>query len=80
MTQLFLHINFSNHYGIILLIIGLFIRYQIARRRFNRRSMAAVQIFSSYLKGLLTTIIETLVNLLGALLIVVGLISIIMHL
>lgn len=60
-----------------LLILGLFIRYQIGKRRFNRRSIAGLQIYSNYLKVLITTAIETLLNLLGMAFIVVGLITII---
>ena len=80
MTLLFLHIGHTNHYGVLLLIAGLFIRYQIGRRRFNRRSITGVQIYSSYIKAILTTIIETLLNIVGALFIVVGIINVIIHL
>lgn len=77
MILLLIHIS---NYSIFLLALGLFIRYQIGRRRFNRRSIAGTQAFSSYLKGLVITIIETLFNLMGALLIIGGLIGIITHL
>jgi len=77
MTLLFIHTYHTNHYGILLLITGLFIRYQIGRRRFNRRSVVGVQIFSSYLRSILTKILETLLNIVGVLFIVVGLIQII---
>jgi hypothetical protein len=80
MTLLFIHTGHTNHYGILLLIAGLFIRYQIGRRRFNRRSIAGVQIYGSYLKGLLTTIGETILNLTGAVLLMAGVVSLIMHL
>jgi hypothetical protein len=80
MTLLFFHTSYTNHYGILLIIAGLYIRYQIGRRRFNRRSIAGVQIYSSYFKGLLTAITETLLNVTGALLIIIGLIKMIIHL
>jgi hypothetical protein len=77
MTLLFIHTGHTNHYGALFLIAGLFIRYQIGRRRFNRRSVVGVQIFSSYFKGLSTTIIEKLLNLVGAVFIIIGVITII---
>ena len=80
MTLLFLHTSSPNHYGSLLLIAGLFIRYQIGRRRFNRRSIAGVQIYSSYIKAILITIIETLLNIVGALFIVAGIIITIVQL
>jgi hypothetical protein len=80
MRLLALHSSPANHYGVLLLIAGLFIRYQIGRRRFNRRTVAGVQIYSGYFKGILTVIIETLLNLLGAAIIVIGLIIVIVHL
>ncbi len=80
MTLLFLRPGYPNHYGSLLLIAGLFIRYQVERRRFNRRSIAGVQIFSSYIKAILTTIIETVLNIVGALFIVAGIINVIIHL
>lgn len=70
----------SNIYPILLLGLGLFIRYHIGRRRFNRRGIAGMQIYSSYFRALLTTIIETLLNLIGALFIMIALISMIIHL
>ena len=80
MTLLFLSTGYTNHYGSLLLITGLFIRYQIGRRRFNRRSITGVQIYSSYIKAILTSIIETLLNIVGALFIVAGIINAIIHL
>lgn len=74
MTLLLIH---TSNYSILLLALGLFIRYLIGRRRFNRRSIAGMQAFSSYLKGLVITIIETLLNIAGAVLIIIGLIALI---
>jgi hypothetical protein len=51
---------------------GLLIRYIINRRRFNRRGVAGLQLFSSYEKWWLTTRIEALFYFLGLLAIVAG--------
>lgn len=76
MTLLFfISANHINNVGI--LILGLFIRYLIGKRRFNRRNIAGLQIYSNYLNGLITIAIETLLNLFGMLFIVFGLIAII---
>lgn len=69
--------SYYNIYGAIFLLIGVFIRYQIGKRRFNRTSIAGLQIYSSYLKGLITTAIETVLSLLGILFIFLGLIAVI---
>ena len=69
--------SYYNICGIIFLLIGVFIHYQIGKRRFNRRSFAGLQIYSNYLRGLITTTVETLLNLLGILFMVLGLIAII---
>jgi len=71
--------NHSNIYPILLLGLGLFIRYHVGRRRFNRRSIAGMQMYSSYFRALLTTIIEILFNLIGLLFIIIGLIILIVH-
>jgi hypothetical protein len=72
--------NHTQLYNILLLTAGLFIRYQVGRRRFNRRSIAGMQIYSGYLRALLTTVIETLLNLAGAICIIIALIRLIVHL
>jgi Co/Zn/Cd efflux system component len=59
MTQLVLT---SFHYGIFLILLVFFIRYQVGKRRFNRRSTTGVQLFKSYFTGLLTTLLEALLN------------------
>ncbi|SDL84760.1 hypothetical protein SAMN04488084_102656 [Pedobacter antarcticus] len=69
--------SYFNIYGVLFLLIGVFIRYQIGKHRFNRRNIAGLQIYTSYLKGLITTTIETLLNLLGIFFIVLGLIALI---
>jgi hypothetical protein len=55
------------HHAIILIGIGLFVRYWIGRRRFNRRGIAGLQTFSSYERWWLTTRIEYLLNFLALL-------------
>lgn len=69
--------SYYNIYGIIFLLIGVFIRYQIGKSRFNRRNIAGLQIYTSYLKGLIIATIEKLLNFFGMLCIVLGLIAII---
>jgi hypothetical protein len=69
--------SYYNIYGIIFLLIGACIRYQIGKRRFNRRNIAGLQIYTSYLKGLIIATIEKLLNFFGMLCIVLGLIAII---
>ena len=53
--------------GILLLFFGLFLRYIISRRRFNRRSIAGIQGFKSYSYAIITLTIEKLANALALL-------------
>jgi len=50
------------HCQLLLLAIGLFMRYLIGRRRFNRRSIAGIQGFKNYSYAVLTIAIEKLAN------------------
>jgi hypothetical protein len=59
--------------GMILTAIGLFIRYQIARRRFNRRTINGLQQFPSYHRFMLTVIIERVIYIIGTLCLWAGL-------
>lgn len=59
--------------GMILAAIGLFIRYQIGRRRFNRRSITGLQQFPSYNRFIVTVIIENLIYFIGSLCLWAGL-------
>ena len=52
---------------------GLFIRYLINMRRFNRRGLGGLQHFSSYGKAVCTTAIERLIRLLATLCLLAGL-------
>ncbi|MBK0379368.1 hypothetical protein [Mucilaginibacter segetis] len=51
--------------GFLLLVACFFIRYQIGRRRFNRRGVGGLQQFSSYRKAVVTTFLETLILFIG---------------
>lgn len=80
MALLFFNADIFSPTGFWILVAGLLIRYQIGRRRFNRRSVTGVQLYSSYLKAVLIMTLETLFNWLGALCIVIGIADIILHL
>ena len=67
-------------YGIVAIVIGLFIRYQVGRRRFNRRNGAGVQQFGSYNKALMTTATERLFIIVAGLLLIGGIILILVEL
>lgn len=66
--------------GIILLLLGIIIRYSVSRRRFNRRTPFGLQQYRSYNEALATRggegcakVIATLLVLAGLLLVFVGL-------
>jgi hypothetical protein len=59
--------------GWLLLAIGLFIRYYIGRRRFNRRGIAGLQQFSSYRKAVMVMLMERLILFIGNLSLSAGL-------
>jgi uncharacterized membrane protein len=59
-------------YGIILLIIGVAIRYFINRRRFNRTNEAAVQIFKSFEHKTFIRPLESIFKLIAMALILFG--------
>jgi len=59
-------------HALVLIGIGLAIRYVLSRRRFNRRGVAGLQLFSSYEKWWFTTRIEALFYFLGLLAILSG--------
>jgi len=54
------HPNYTAPCGLILIAIGLTIRYYIGRRRFNRRGIAGLQQYTAYGKAVITTIYERL--------------------
>jgi hypothetical protein len=59
--------------GLILLAIGLFIRYRIGKRRFNRRGVAGMQQFPTYGKAVVVTALERLILFIGNLSLLAGL-------
>ena len=61
-------------YGFVLIIAGLALRLQINRRRFNRRSPAGLQQYPNYWIALFTTFMESIVSIVGYLMIIIGLI------
>lgn len=61
--------------GLLLILAGLVIRFIVGRRRFSRRNFTGVQVFSSYIASQLVPLLERLFNLLGMLLILIGLFS-----
>jgi len=63
--------------ALILMGAGLFIRYHIGRRRFNRRGVAGLQHFSTYGKAVIITAIEKLFSLMAYLCLLAGLILLI---
>jgi hypothetical protein len=61
-------------FGAGVFIAGLLINIIIGRRRFNRRGIAGLQMFSSYTKWLIITRLESLFNFIAYLLIIAGII------
>jgi len=59
--------------GLLLSAIGLFIRYQIGRRRFNRRGIGGLQQFPTYSRFILTVTIERLIHFIGTICLLAGL-------
>ena len=59
--------------GLLLTAIGLFIRYHIGRRRFNRRGIGGLQQFPTYGRFILTVTIERIIYFIGTLCLLAGL-------
>jgi hypothetical protein len=72
MNLLIIHHHSITLHAFILIGIGLLVRYLISRRRFNRRGITGLQLFSSYEQWWLTTRIEALINFLALLAILSG--------
>jgi len=72
MKNLIHHTNHLTIYAIMLLAIGLELRYIICKRRFNRRGIAGLQLFKSYGVALIVMFIEKLVNIVAILTIIVA--------
>jgi hypothetical protein len=58
--------------GPCLIGLGLALRYLIGKRRFNRRNQAGMELFPSYGAAVVTRLTESLGRIIGALLILVG--------
>ena len=74
MRHLTHHTNHLTIVAIILLVLGLLIRYIVGRRRFNRRTIAGLQQFKNYNIAVLTTVLERLFNVIANLMIIGGII------
>ena len=71
----------SNHHNytviilaIVLLAVGILIRYIIGKRRFNRRGVGGLQHFKSYGMGLATIFIERVLNIVACLMIIAAIV------
>jgi hypothetical protein len=60
--------------GIILSALGLWLRYHIGRRRFNRRGIGGLQQFPTYGRFIFTVLIERVIYFLATLCLWAGLI------
>ena len=58
--------------GVALMVTGLVVRTLISRRRFNRRGITGLQLFQSFWHWRITTLIESLLNLIATLMIFAG--------
>jgi len=67
------HHSYTVPCGLILLAIGLFIRYRIGKRRFNRRGIAGLQQFPTYGRAVMVTALEKLILFIGNLSLLAGL-------
>jgi hypothetical protein len=59
--------------GMILTAIGLWFRYQISRRRFNRRGIGGLQQFPTYGRFIFTMVVEKVVYFIATLCLLAGL-------
>jgi hypothetical protein len=59
--------------ALLLIVIGLFIRYQIGRRRFNRRGIGGLQQFPTYGRFIFTVTVERIIFFIGTLCLLAGL-------
>ena len=56
----------------ICVMIGLILRYTVAKRRFNRRTITGLQFYETYDQGLITRFMEGVARLIGTLLLLAG--------
>lgn len=66
------HLQIFKVIGIILILLGIGIRYQIGKRRFNRRNIAGIEQFTSYKKLVTTRTGEGFARFMANLLIFLG--------
>ena len=66
-------------YGLILLAIGIFLRYWVGKRKFNRRAITGVETFKNYESSVLNRSVEWLARLFAIVCIVLGVGLLIMH-
>lgn len=59
--------------GMILAAVGLLIRYQIGRRRFNRRGIGGLQQFPTYGRFIFTIVVERVIFFIGTIALLAGL-------
>jgi uncharacterized membrane protein YidH (DUF202 family) len=61
--------------GLALFAAGMFLRFKVNEKQFNRRNMAGVEEFSSYGKSVATQSAEKFLRLIAGFLIIVGIIT-----
>ncbi|AMR30091.1 hypothetical protein A0256_01000 [Mucilaginibacter sp. PAMC 26640] len=59
--------------AMILIAIGLLLRYHIGRRRFNRRGIGGLQQFSTYGRFIFTMVVEKVIYFIATLCLLAGL-------
>jgi hypothetical protein len=67
------HHSYTLPCGLLLVAIGLFVRYHIGRRRFNRRGIGGLQQFPTHGRFIFTVIMERLIHFIGTLCLLAGL-------
>jgi hypothetical protein len=75
---MYAHHSYSIPCGLFLPGIGLFIRYRIGKRRFDRRGMAGMQQFPAYGRAVVVTSLERLILFIGNLSLLAGLLLLVM--
>jgi hypothetical protein len=65
---------FSDFSEVVILLMGLALRYLVGQRRFKRRNVAGLQRFRSFAQAIFITALEWLVNAAGLVMIVAGII------
>ncbi|HVU97765.1 MAG TPA: hypothetical protein VHE34_21220 [Puia sp.] len=72
-----IHFHHMVLHGLLLILIGLFIRFKVGQRRFKRRTVTGMELYSSYAKGVITRCLEGVAAFSGRILILVGLVLVI---